>query len=302
MPRVFLLNTDEFPCPGSHLLHTRKFLRSFEYFGFEFREADSWSTVLQSQPSPADIFYFSNHGIEADALSGEQMHVLEQVKKAGSFPIFWFWHSQEELLNAIFGERWILTGEHYRANVVRESHQFASEAFRSSPNFIPLTFAAALTKEQILGVQRGSQWDATFIGHHYKRRLNASLLLSPHKIAVRYTPPFISEEKRVSYFTNTLLVLGWHSSGNIANGVVVERVFEGLAYGAAVVTDNPFALEATDGNAIFATDRAEILALIERFKRDQQFWNRVSKSGQLWAADYGTYQSVTQRFLSRIIG
>ena len=300
MPRVFLLDTEEFPCPGSHLLHTRKFLKSFEHFGYEFHEIKSWESITSAQPSQADIVYFSDHGIQNDFLTGIQLQRLEQVKSAGAFPIFWFWHRQIELLNSIYGNRWILTGEHYRSKVVRESHQVVAEAFRESPNFTPLTFAASLTKQQIASVRRGAQWDATFVGHHYKRLLNTALLLSPHKIAVRYTPPFISEEKRVSYFTDSLIVLGWHSQGNIANGVVVERVFEGLAYGAVVITDNPFALEATDGNVIFSTDRTEILDLIERFKREPQFWQKLSLAGQSWASENGTYLNVTRKFLERI--
>ncbi len=300
LSRVFLINTGDFPCPGSHLLHTRKFLRSFEHFGYIFHEVDSWTTFLEARPSENDIVYFSDHGILDGTLTTIQLHKLEQIKAAGPFPIFWFWHRQIEVLNSIFGTRWILTGEHYRSKVVRESHQMVSDAFRESPNFTPLTFAASLTKQEIASVKRGAQWDATFVGHHYKRLLNASLLLSPHKISVRYTPPFISEDKRLAYFTDSLVVLGWHSDGNIANGVVVERVFEGLAYGAVVITDNPYALEATDGNVIFSTDRTEILDLLERFKRDQKFWQKLSNSGQSWASEYGTYVDVTRKFLERI--
>ena len=300
MPKVILLNTSEFPCPGSHLLHTRKFLRSFEHFGYEFLEVETWSALIDLPLLASDILYFSDHGIKNDTLSGAQVQMLEQIGDSGPFPIFWFWQRQSELLDSIFGDRWILTGEQYRSKVVRETHQEASDAFRESENFVPLTFAASLTKEEISSVKRTEHWDATFVGHHYQRLLNTSLLLSPHKIAVRYTPPFISEERRVEFFTNSLVVLGWHSKGNITNGVVVERVFEGLAYGAVVITDNPFALEATDGNAIFSTDRAEIIDLLHRFKRDPQYWGKLSRSGQSWAAEHGTYLSVTRNFLERV--
>jgi len=300
MPKVILLNTHEFPCPGSHLLHTRKFLRSFEHSGYDFLEVEAWEAFDALPLSGADIVYFSDHGIKNDTLSDVQIQMLEQIRVSGPFPIFWFWQRQSALLNSIFGDRWILTGEHYRSKVVRETHQEASDAFRGSENFVPLTFAASLTKEEIASVKRADRWDATFVGHHYQRLLNASLLVSPHKIAVRYTPPFISEERRIEFFTNTLMVLGWHSKGNIVNGVVVERVFEGLAFGAVVVTDNPFALEATDGNVIFSTDRAEISDLLHRFKRDPQYWKELSQSGQRWASEHGTYLSVTRNFLERI--
>jgi hypothetical protein len=82
--------------------------------------------------------------------------------------------------------------------------------------------------------------------------------------------------------------------------VVVERVFEGLAYGAVVITDNPYALEATDGNVIFSTDRTEILDLIERFNREPQIWQKLSLAGQSWASENGTYLNVTRKFLERI--
>jgi hypothetical protein len=300
MPRAILLNTAEFPCPGSHLLHTRKFLNAFGPFGYEFVLIDSFEHLRDMALGPKDVVYFSNHGLKDEAMSTSQMLILEAIRSSGAFPIFWFWHEQSDLLNGLFGDRWILTGEHYRALVPLESHAVVSEAFRSSPNFVPLTFAASLSKEEINGVQKGSRWDASFVGHYYQRTLNTSLILSKAKVGIKYTPPFISEEARIRYFTDSMVVLGWHSSANASNGVVVERVFEGLAYGSVVITDNPFALEATDGNVIVSTDRHEILELIKRFKSDERLLKKTVDAGKSWVSSHGTYSSVVLNFLERI--
>ncbi len=300
MPRIFLINSDDFPCPGSHLLHTRKFLKSFENFGFTYGELNSTQDIAVAQLSSQDVVYFSNHGVSEAGPSTQQLTILEAIRLSGAFPIFWFWQRHSDLLSSMFGSRWILTGEHYRAQIVRESHEEIAEAFRKSENYVPLTFAASMTPEEIMGIEKKHTWDASFVGHRYQPLLNAGLLLSKHKVSIRYTPPFISEEKRVGYFKDSLVMLGWHSLGNIANGVVVERVFEGLAYGCVVVTDNPYALEATDGNAIFSTNRVEIIELIGRLKRDESLRASIVAKGRLWAASHGTYRSVTEKFLERI--
>jgi hypothetical protein len=94
------------------------------------------------------------------------------------------------------------------------------------------------------------------------------------------------------------VTLGWHSDGNISNGVVVERVFEGLALGSIVVSDNPYAVEATDGLAIYVDGLDDTLAAIDRAWSDETFCRKYQSDAARWIREHGTYANVVQPFLS----
>ena len=115
-----------------------------------------------------------------------------------------------------------------------------------------------------------------------------------------YTPPFISETNRLEIFSSSRVILGWHSDANIGNGVVVERVFEGLALGSVVVSDNPYAQQITGGVVEFADSLEGALAIIDRSRKDEGFFRTKQKEGLDFARAKGTYSSVAQTFIERI--
>lgn len=296
--RIALVNTSEFPCPGSHLLHARKLLGAFSSQGYAYQEitADASQTVFELREG--DIAYISNHGLISGQPSSRQIEILDALAKAGVVPIFWFWHEHTELLDSIFGSRWILTGEHLRAKNVLPSHEVFARITNSRENFVPSRFASALQPFEIGKTPRTNLYNASFVGHRYQRVLNTRLSWTLPKVKIVYTPPFISEDERISLFTSSHIVLGWHSSSNIVNGNVVERVFEGLAFGSAVITDNPFALEATDGNVLFANTYSQTKEYFERIISDSRFRETLQETGKAWAKSHGTYDSVANSFIT----
>jgi hypothetical protein len=298
--RIILLNTIEFPCPGSHLLHAKKLLSSFETQGLEFGEIGPSQSDELIELGHGDIVYISDHGLSTSGPSQLQIEALERLAKQGVFPIFWFWHKYCDLLTGIFGDRWILTGEHLRSKIVLPSHSEYSSISAASPNFVPSRFASSLRASEIGATPRKVLHNASFVGHRYQRQLNRKLQLTLPKVKVVYTPPFISEQFRISLFTGSHIVLGWHSGPNISNGNVVERVFEGLAFGSVVITDNPFALEATDGNVLFADTYAQTKEYFQRVIGDDKFRSSLQANGVAWAKAHGTYESVAASFVERI--
>ena len=301
MNKIVLINTKEFPCPGSHLLHTKKFLSSFSIFNYEFVEVNEPTLLIDLHLSESDIVYVSDHGVSGRAnLSSEQFEILEWIKKSGVFPIFWSWLDHLGTLEDVFQRRWIVTGEHFLAPEVMDSHKKAKEVFDSLANFLPLKFAANFTPGEIGNHKRRETYSASFVGHRYKRLLNSQLRVLRRKIRVVYTPPFISETNRLEIFSSSRVILGWHSDANIGNGVVVERVFEGLALGSVVVSDNPYAQQITGGVVEFADSLEGALAIIDRSRKDEGFFRTKQKEGLDFARAKGTYSSVAQTFIERI--
>lgn len=298
--RILLLNTIEFPCPGSHLLHAKKLLRSFESQGMVFGEINEANADTLFELSSGDIVYISNHGLSEYGPTSTQVGALERLAQLGVVPIFWFWHKHSQLLDNIFHGRWILTGEHLRSKIVLPSHGEYSAITSSRSNFVPSRFAAAVNPSEVGNIPRKVLYNASFVGHRYQKTLNRQLRWTLPKVKIVYTPPFISEQERVWMFTSSHIVLGWHSSPNISNGNVVERVFEGLAYGSIVITDNPFALEATDGNVLFADTYDQTKEYFQRIVHDDVFRNSLQEKGLAWARNHGTYESVADSFLNKI--
>jgi len=93
------------------------------------------------------------------------------------------------------------------------------------------------------------------------------------------------------------VALGWHSEGNIENHVVVERVFEGLAFGNVVVSDTPIARDVTDGIVEFADTYDATRDFLLRIKRDEAFRQKKMEQGFAWAKVNGTYSHVAKRFI-----
>ncbi len=297
--RIALVNTLDFPCPGSHLLHARKLLSSLSSQGLSYQEISENDSAQLLELGEGDLVYISNHGLVGDVPSEFQLNILEKLAKSGVVPIFWFWHEQASLLDAIFGSRWILTGEHLRARNVLPTHEAYSQITSSRNNFVPSRFASALRPDQVGTIRRVNRFNASFVGHRYQRLLNLQLGISLPKVKIVYTPPFISEAERVDLFTSSHIVLGWHSTSNILNGNVVERVFEGLAFGSVVITDNPYALDATDGHVLFSDTYTQTRDYFERVIKDVAFRENLQKNGISWASSHGTYESVAASFVAK---
>lgn len=296
--KIVLCNNEVFPCPGAHGLHSRRFLRSFEAFDYRFVELTSSSELSTLGLSHGDVIYISDHGLHGSLTEG-QLCFLEAVRAAGILPVFWSWFGMATELDSIFNGRWLLTGEKYRAQEVLPSYEKAAVEL-SRANGIPLSFAATIDPKDIGRVARQSKWNVGYVGARYHVISNFVISRRFSGVKIQYTPPFVDEEYRISFYTNSKSVLGWHSPNNRRNGVVGERVFEGLAYGAIVITDNPYALEATEGNVLFADGLPAAIEHIDRVLADEKLRNRMSTRGMDWARSYGTYSQVAKQFVQKI--
>jgi hypothetical protein len=290
--KIHLVLLEEWPCPGSHYLHTRKFLKSFEDHGFEYCELKSISDIQRIERG--DIVYLSNHGFGKTEFPAE---IFEAISTKGAYQILWFWHNHLELARSIFGTRFVLTGEHFYKKPFIEGHIKSWQLQNSITEYVPLTFASNLNPNEIGTFSRTDRYLAHFVGYGYKPEINKRLKFRFRGIKIQNTPPFISEEKRREIFLSSKVALGWHSDDNIKNNVVVERVFEGLAFGNVVISDTPVAQEITDGIVEFADTYDETKDFLIRIKKDDHLRQKKVEQGLAWAKAHGTYWHVAKRFI-----
>lgn len=290
--KIHLILLDKWPCPGSHYLHTKKFLQSFEPHGYDYSEIKNEFEI--SLISPGDIVYLSNHGFNMGELPTS---IFEKISARNAFQILWYWHDFYALAAELFPGRFVLTGEHFHAKPLLEAHVKSWDIQQKIEEYVPLTFASSLLPSEIGTFARHDKYLAHFIGNGYKKEINNRLRLRFRGVKIVNTPPFISESKRQQIFLSSKVALGWHSDGNIQNNAVVERVFEGLAFGNLVISDTKMASEITEGIVEFSDTYEGTRDLLSRAKKDERFLQKKVEAGQIWAKSKGTYFHVAKNFL-----
>ena len=287
-----LVLLDEWPCPGSHYLHTKKFLESFTSHGYSYSEIRNYEDIAKIKKN--DIVYLSNHGFLNSVIPYD---LFSMFSATGANFILWFWHEHLSLAAELFGQNFILTGEHFYLKPSLHNHVKIWEIQNRTSQYVPLTFSSNVLPADIGTHSRSDEYLAHFIGNGYKPTLNKKLSRRFRKIKIVNTPPFIPELERKRIFLSSKVALGWHSDDNIKNNVVVERVFEGLAFGNVVLSDSSVAREVTDGIVEFADTYEETKEFLLRIKKDDAFRALKVEQGLSWAKSNGTYWHVAKRFI-----
>lgn len=298
MNRVILLNTPELPCPGTHYFHTVKFLSSFTIHDYEALEVRSMQDFLALSPDSSDIVYISNHGFSNDSTNLAAYQMMHLLKNLDCVFILWFFHdvlSSQEMPQL---KRWILTGEHFRNEPITSPHKRFWEMQKSISNYVPLTFAAAFNPQEIGKFKRHEIIPASFVGHRYQTDWCVKLQ-DDFGALIKYTPPFISEQERIQVYLSSVVSLGFHSENNAKNSVLVERVFEGLALGNVVVSDNPACEEATDGIVKFVNSYESVCEEVSKFWSDKSLRSSRQKAGMDWCKQHGTYAAISKSFIEK---
>jgi len=307
MNRIVILNTPEVPVFGTHLFHVKKLCEGFRWNGLDVVEVNALDELNQINLCENDFIYISNHIINGtdDPMFCRSSVLVERLlgfiayKKC--IPILWFWHSfVDNPLMGVLRDRYILTGEHFRSKPKSAPHILAWDVQNRTNNYVPSTFSAAIHPDKIGSFSRSNTFMSNFVGCSYKAEWLDLLMKRPNeKHHVTITPPHISEEDRVSSFLNSVTSLGFHSQTNIDNSVVVERVFEGLAYGNVVVSDNPCCKEMTDGIIEFVDSYDSLVDLLHKSWYDRDYRTSKQVMGMEWCRQHGTYKPVASAFLEK---
>ncbi len=287
MPTIALVNTPESPCPGTHGAACREFLEGWESFGFSVGEA----TTLQECQGYSWLL-LSNHGMDWDFL-----HRLAEQNPETIF-ICWCWH---DFITRVPFKRWILTGEQYVDPPTLAGHVAAHAKALAIPNYQPLLLRVPEDPTRIGTFPRSIQhkYLAFFAGSGYRRDWVRDIPdIVYHDV---YASGLMSAEERRSYHLQSLFALGFHSPENVANHHVTQRVFEGMAYGCIVLSDNPAAAKLTDGIVEYVGSRRDMMERMAYFLWNHDLAEAKRKEGYKWVKKFGTNRYAAQCFLNHSV-
>jgi spore maturation protein CgeB len=286
MNKYYLMNSPELPVPGTHYYTSNKFSDGFKVHGYDIIEAKTLDSITDNS-----IVLLSSHGYMYNInLFFSSLNYLAN-KFPNSIYICWFFHKYYSLIPF---KKFILTGEHFHKKPSLEYHVFAWELQQSVNNYLPLTFSSSLKYEQIGNLPRNEEYNGCFIGTAYKPNWVNQL-----KNTVYITGNNLPEEQRVHIFLSSKIAFGFHADANIENNVIVERVFEGMAFGCAVISDHPAVAEYTDNIVQYASSKEEFLKIYDRLLNDDNERLLLQQRGYEWIKKKGLYSHLAEIFLNK---
>ena len=292
--KIFLMNSPELPTPGTHLFTTNKFLSSFTYYGYEVLVANKLDDVVNGS-----IVLVSNHGIDHPKIS-KKIGTDAINYLATTFPdttyLCWFYHKHYDTIPF---KKFIITGEHFRMKPLLEAHINCWNLQEKINNYVPFTFACALFPNDIGTFERKETLNGCFMGTAYKYEW-VSELANIAYLPGMYHGRELKEEDRIKTFLSSKIAFGFHHNDNVLNNVVVERVFEGMAYGCVVISDSPAAGIITGGIVQVAKNKSEFLDIYIRLLKNDAERLELQRRGYLWAKENGLYVHTTKNFLKKM--
>ena len=286
MKNYYLMNSPELPTPGTHHYTTSKFSNGFKKHGYNVIEATTLDTITDGS-----IVLLSDHGISYNKpLAFKSLQYLAD-KCPNSIFICWFYH---KYYNEIPFKKFVITGEHFHKKPAQEQHIFCWDLQNKINNYVPLTFSSPLYPEDIGTFARNERIDGCFIGTAYKpywvNELNNIVYITGNQLP---------EQQRIDIFLSSKIAFGFHADANVSNNVVVERVFEGIAFGCVVISDNPVAAEITDNIVQVATTKEEFLKIYHELLNDDKKRSELQQRGYEWVKNNGLYVHTAKNFLDK---
>lgn len=290
-----MLNTQELPVIGTLYFQVIKFMSAFQLQDYMLLEAKTIDDLLSMNPCEKDFVYISDHGLSRNL--NDVISSFERLNCLNCTFILWFYHNHINVLP--MPKKWILTGEHFRKKPKVIEHIQRWEIQSNLQNYVPMTFAAGIFPENIGKYKRNEFLHASFVGAPYQIDWCQKLTALNNNISIRYTPPFISEADRCMMYLSSVVSLGFHSENNSLNSVLVERVFDGLALGNIVISDNPVCEEFTDGIVKHVSSLEEVSYHVEFAWNNLEDRKARQKRGLLWSKENGTYLNVSKKFIEK---
>lgn len=280
MPSIALVNTSECPCPGTHGAACREFLAGWD--GFAISEA----RILEECVGK-DWLLLSNHRIDwpfLDALATQNPNTIF---------VLWCYH---DVIDRIPFKRWILCGEQYVDPPRLAGHASAYAKMVAIPNYHPLLLRANEAPDCVGTYERPEKprYLGYFAGSGYKRDWVQGLPdVFYHDVG---SGGLLSYQQRREVALQSLFAFGFHSPENVANNHVTQRVFEGLAYGCVVLSDNPAAAKLTGGIVEYVGNREELVERMATFIWNSEAVAAKRLAGYEWVKKWGTNRAAAAAF------
>jgi hypothetical protein len=211
--------------------------------------------------------------------------------------IAWLWHPQKALFDEL-GMRVIFTGECCWGEPESAGRRAWREFNKQQRNALPLEFGAPVDPGRIGEGCENEAIDCSYVGYFgYEPDWQAHFRGDPRNRIIG-TPPYIDEAERVDILRNSKIVLGLHQPENVADCLPIERVYDALAFGAVLITDNPWAVDATEGIGQYAETLEDARRLADHYLYNEEERLELRSRGLDFARRRGTYAHRAADFIA----
>ena len=328
----YILNHPYCPMPYTHRFFVEKFAKGFEYNGYTVLFVEAPEEIIgPGIMMMCDIrfHFYWNNGIRN--WRRDFFIIIERVsdrigirwfdnfcwylkrkavrdfapvlKKYGVVVIAWLWDENEAFLKAL-GLPVIYTGESFAHEPVNERRRTLWRFYQSHEDrdALGIHFAAAVDPDTV-GKDEAPQRDilVSYIGERrYKLDWQEAFADRPD-CKIIGTPPYIPEGQRVDIYKRSLISLGLEAPLSLSDGVVTERIFEALAYGAICISHHEEVVNATDGCAEYAPSLDALRERVEFLKNDPREVARLREKGYAFIKTKGTYAHEAAKFIAMAV-
>ena len=324
----YILDSPTMPTGYNHMFFVEKVARGFEYNGFKVKVASRISEIIEPGfvmlcDHPFYYSFGSRHNKTGNTLRmipgmierlDKRLRFVARMSKALRY------RALKDLARQIKGkdivviawganpERFILdelnipvifTCNYYYGEPEARNqlvwYKFYSD--RKNENAMPIRHSADVDPEMIGKDCSNKKYLVSYIGDKSYGSEYRALFAGRPDCKIIGTPPYIPEEARKYIYKNSMFVLGLSSPQNKLDKIVTERVFEALAFGAICITDNIYAVKATDGCAILAKDAKELDNIVNTLRNDTAKREAIRQNGFELIRKSGTFASRATEFI-----
>lgn len=272
-----------------------KFLNGFKYNNINIIEINSLKNINELNKK-TNIVFISAHTLMSNGL--KFLQILGEQLSECVFICFHFNYHLEIVNNMPF-KKYILTGENHL--IKRDLNKLFLKSY-NDPRWVPFKFAADVDPCRVGTYTRKNIYKSFFIGPNYENEYGKIYRDSMPDPSF-YHNTFgsrIDESKRIEVILSSRTCLGFHSKGNILNGCITERVFEGMAYGCNVISDNPVCESVTEGVCSFIQSTDSMLHHINKSWSDDDYFSKKQLEGYNFTLKDGLYYHRAKEFLTKI--
>lgn len=321
-PTFYIMNEFLLPTPYNHRFFVEKFARGFLYNGFNIKVVNNISrldspgfVMISNHPfyhRYATRLYYSS---SLSRVSDHQMSSFEDKFKATILLeharirslakrirdkkivlLAWLRYKEDDFFNDL-GIPIIFTGEHHYGRPMHNRVIAWYDYYSTKKNALPVEFAADVDPLQVGKNCSNIKYVISYVGNRTYSPEYYSMFIGRDDCRIVPTPPFIQERDRIAIYRNSRGFLGLSANYNMVNQVVTERIFESLAYGSICLTDNPYAVTATDGCAILIRDKWHLTELANKLEARGEF-EGLRARGFEFVKKNGTYAARANGFIN----
>ncbi len=323
---------DSFTCPTgyNHMFMALKIARGFGYNGYEFKVVSKIEDItepgfvlLNDQPffysfgfrrNPnGNVLRYIPDGIERldRKIFGEAIKkrlsvwlqrpqlrkLADQIRDKNIILIEWNRHWDKEFLDGLKIPVIYIMDTGFGPPALPH-RKIWYDFCKANKNAFPLKFAADVNPKEVGKGCTNSKYEVAYVGAANHHREYYSMFMNDPKCKIVPTPPFITEEEKKHIYSNSMIGLGLHHPPNLADKVVVERVYEVISFGAVCVSDHPSAPKATDGSAIYVRSKEEMMETVKKLINDKKLRAKIRARGFAYIRKDGTWAARAKQLIN----